>query len=130
MQRPDGVERRYLTQFAKSFAVDGTFEIDGDTRRNGTHGRGVKGRSKTLAILEGGGRRQTPDGARHQAELMVRLERESTEKETEERPDFLLKLLLIEGTLFVQCDLPSPALFGVVPSLRSGNPMMRLAPVV
>jgi KaiC/GvpD/RAD55 family RecA-like ATPase len=130
MQRPYGIERKFLNQYAKSFANRGAIEVEDGLRRAPAHKRGAKGRSRTLAILQGPDTRQTPDGLASEAELVVRLWRDSAGGENAERAKVMLKLLLIEGTLFVQCDLPSPALFGVLPSVSSGNPMMRLELVV
>jgi KaiC/GvpD/RAD55 family RecA-like ATPase len=130
MQRPYGVERQYLSQYGKSFVNRGAIEIDEGLRKAQAHGRGAKGRSKTLAILNGQDTKQAPDSLSSEEELVVRIWRGSAVTENTERAKVTLRLLLIEGTLFVQCDLPSPALFGVVPSMSSGNPMMRLVPVV
>jgi KaiC/GvpD/RAD55 family RecA-like ATPase len=130
MQRPYGVERQYLNQYAKSFVNRGAIEVDDGLRKAPVHGRGAKGRSKTLAILQGRDARRTPEDLSSEAELIIRVQRDSAERETAEQEKVVLKLLLIEGTLFVHCDLPSPALFGIVPSMSGGNPMMRLEPVV
>ena len=129
VERPDGVERRYLVQFAKSFAPGkGALEIrdEGGKRK----GRGA-GRWKTLAIVRGGQPgRGHPAPAAERAELTVQLRRGGPESGGPGRPEVSLALTDVEGTLFVRCDKPSPALFGVIPSTAGGNPMMRLEPVV
>ena len=129
VERPEGVDRRYMAQYARAFATGGDFEVDDGTRRVGRQRTGAKRGAKTLAVLRGQGAMEPSGVASREAELVVRLGREPMGEGTG-RPRVLLKLLLIEGTLFVQCELPSPALFGVVPSMSGGNPMMRLEPVV
>ena len=129
VERPEGVDRRYMAQYARAFATGGDFEVDDGTRRVGRQRNGAKRGAKTLAVLRGQGAMEPSGVASREAELVVRLGREPMGEGTG-RPRVLLKLLLIEGTLFVQCELPSPALFGVVPSMSGGNPMMRLEPVV
>ena len=128
IERPDGVEKRYLTQYVRAFSGDGPIEI-GDRPRTEERGGRAKAR-KTLAVVQGQGTGQTPEGAVPEAELVIRIVRERESGGAAERAKSLMKLLLIGGTLFVQCELPTPALFGVIPGMSGGDPTMRLEQVV
>ena len=130
VERPAAVERRYLAQYAKAFADGGPLEMHDAFGKAGEHRRRTE-RTKVLAIIQGRESGRPPDRALPEAELTIRVDRESPDRESHPvRPKVQLKLLLIEGTLFLQCELPSPALFGIVPSLSGGNPTMRLEQIV
>jgi KaiC/GvpD/RAD55 family RecA-like ATPase len=128
LQPPGDVDRRYLSLYAKSFAVGkGLLQLGDGVGDWGARagGRGRAGRSLVI-----GGAKKAEKGEQR-ADLSVTLARkEEVDAGTNQRSAVYLKLTEIEGTLFLQCDAPSSALFAVVPGMSGGNPMMRLEPVV
>ncbi len=125
MERPDGVDRRYLRQYTRSFAAGrGKVELEGEHKAR-LEGRAKAG--KTLVILGGGELRA--ESVRTTPQLVLKISREKAD-DGRGRPAVSLKLEEIEGTLFLECLLPSPALFGVIPVTSGGNPLMRIEPVV
>ena len=130
VQRPKGVDNRFLGQYSRSFAAGG------GAIQLSEHGGTVKdalgeksGRRKLLAVAVGDPG-TVPGRSPSDADLVVRLRSGKNEPRADVRSSDHLRIVNEGGTLFVKCDLPLPATFGVFPEMSGGNPMLRLQPIV
>jgi hypothetical protein len=149
LEPPHDIDQQYLNQYVKSFAGGSNSRLvlvgRGDQRGRVASGTGRKRvprktreKGKALVITERG--HLSKAGADHQqsaveskepADLNIVVGKsQDFDPETEERAAIRMKLVNIEGTLFLESDVPWSSLFGVVPGVTGGNPMMGLEPVV
>jgi KaiC/GvpD/RAD55 family RecA-like ATPase len=147
LEKPNGVDRRYMNQFAKSFGAGAKDRllILGVGREKGGPGlgKGISGghrkKQRVLSIIggsslsraESGPESHWSEGVRGRADLTLVLGRsgEITQGLTE-RASVHLKLMEIEGTLFVGSEVPWSGFYAVIPGVTGGNPMIQLEPVV
>jgi KaiC/GvpD/RAD55 family RecA-like ATPase len=140
MQKPRGIEKRFITQYAKSFmgakAKTGLVVWDGPDGSRRVLER-LKPRAKILALasLQNSGLaeaktgREMVDALRDKAALTI-IFASSGMKDPFEGAETRLRLLQIDGTLFVQGELPWSPVLGVIPTMTAGNPMIQLEPLV
>ncbi|MDE1853683.1 MAG: hypothetical protein KGI38_08045 [Thaumarchaeota archaeon] len=145
LQRVKGVDARYLNQYARSFGSGTKGKVAlfgkgtaGIGHRGGPEtwkGRATKG-AKTLLVVDDSGpavsteKLTLPDGV-DRADLTIVLGRSGeVREETAEKAGVHLKVIEVGGTIFVESDHPWSAMYAVIPGVTSGNPTMRLEPVV
>lgn len=144
LQRLKGVDGRYLRQYAKSFGGGAKGSVifgEGKTavgRKDGSRG-GRKSAAKagrTLVVVDGadhavGTGAKGPPGGNVKADLTIVVGRSGEiEDRMAENAGVHLKLMEIEGTLFVESKQPWSVLYAVISGMTSGNPTLRLEPVV
>lgn len=116
-----GVDARYALRWAQSFVRRGRVELrpPGSPRER---------RAKSLCIVDGSAGRR---GGTRRPQLTVALAR-STEADPElvRTADVHIRILDVEGTLFVESEVPWSAVFGVTQTATSGTTMMELEPIV
>lgn len=125
---PSDVDGKYVRQFGRSFGTGKGELALGSAARAGREAKKALGR-RTLAIVPGGA---TPPGmGAGSPDLTITMgRRDQLGAAAADDASVYMRLTDIEGTLFVQCDVPSSSLFAVIPGMTAGNPMMRLEPVV
>lgn len=150
---PD-VDRKFLLQYLKSFAVGGKkgqVTVAGtagsmqkkrkslNTAIGALHESKSKGKGKTLVIL--GRELRSPSSQADSFESLKSLQQKtdlvvivgktgSFDPRDAEQAATYLKFVEIEGTLFVESEVPWSPLYAVVPGRTGGNPMIILEPVV
>jgi KaiC/GvpD/RAD55 family RecA-like ATPase len=154
LYNPPDLDRQFISQYLKSFAGGGRkgqIIVSEAASPTETKLRSLdkgfvelqdssrKGRSRRLAILWRGPRGSDSWDA-SQADLkalkqktdlaMIIGKSGSLGFSDAEQAGTYLKLVEIEGTLFVQSDAPWSPLYAVVPARTGGNPTMKLEPVV
>ncbi|HEV2226585.1 MAG TPA: ATPase domain-containing protein [Nitrososphaerales archaeon] len=141
MQRPRGIEEGFVTQYAKSFmgakAKTGMIVLDGSEGSQRLLER-LKPGAKILAVASPQTRGR--EGAEIWEESVVSLQEMADLTIIFGRPDMKgpavegaetrLRLLQIDGTLFLQGEVPWSPLLGVIPTMTAGNPMIQLEPLV
>ncbi len=140
LERPRDVDLSYLNQFLKSFAGASRDRVAvlGGSRRRGHPLTGAKGgkqqKAKTLAIIaakDADQRRELLPGGEGGTDLAVVVGRPNDLPEALVREASVhLKIIDIEGTLFVESEVPWSPLFAIVPRMTGGNPMIQLEPMV
>jgi KaiC/GvpD/RAD55 family RecA-like ATPase len=140
LQRPPGVEVGFVRKYAKSFL--GKVKNRQVLWSRPDLGREITKRlkrgEKVLAVVsppaEGAAGirawKRTVEALQTRAELTVVLGRPRLKWGAARVAATRLRMLKIEGTLFVQSEVPWSPLFGVIPGMTAGNPMMQLEPVV
>ena len=141
MQRPRGIEERFVTQYAKSFmgakSKTGMIVLDGSEGSQRVLER-LKPGAKILCVAspQAGGREgaktweETVDTLLDMAELTIIFGRPDVKGPAVEGAETRLRLLQIDGTLFVQGEVPWSPFLGVIPTMTAGNPMIQLEPLV
>ena len=147
---PLEVEPRFLAQYSKSFGSAKrkdlgelrVFSGPGDRREKladvGVRLRvGKGGRRRKLLLIDCASRGIQPSHGRSEAaldgwaDLAIAMGRKGSIREAHaESAAVRLKLIDVEGTLFLESELPWSSLFGIVTGTTGGNPMIQLAPVV
>ncbi len=146
LDTPQEVEQHYLTQYAKSFATRAgdRFQILGGAgKRKGIGGAQTQAktrnrRPKTLSVISGAeetpvatGRVASGRPKSRMSDLTIVIGRSGQlSKEILEHASVHLRIMEVEGTLFVASELPRSGFHGIVPGMIGGNPTIQLEPVV
>jgi KaiC/GvpD/RAD55 family RecA-like ATPase len=140
LQRPQGVEVGFVRKYAKSFLgkEKNRLVLWSRPELGPEITKSLKRGGKVLAVVsppaEGGAGNRvwkgTVEALQSRAELTVVLGRPRLKWGAAGGATTRLRLLEIEGTLFVRGEVPWSPLFGVIPGMTAGNPMMQLEPVV
>lgn len=122
LEKMKGVEARYLHRCAESFGGKGKIRLA--PLGEAPYGKGTK----ALRIVDGSMERHEDP---RKSKLTIALGRS-----TDLAPGLAgiatvhIRILDVEGTLFVESDAPWSAHFGVTPMMTGGNPTMKLEPIV
>ncbi len=139
LQKPQAIEQGFIRQFIRSFARGAgerlrLTEGGRPAARSGIPRAKAKEAVKKrelLSVLSSPERQGEAGSPADRADLTILLGgTEALDKKAGERASTHLRLLEIEGTLFVECRMPWSSLYGVVPEASGGNPMIRLEQVV
>jgi hypothetical protein len=141
MQKPRGIEERFVTQYARSFmgakAKTRMIVLD-ESKSSQRLLERLKPGAKILAVTfpqiwgrEGAKTwEQTVDSLLDMADLTIIFGRPEMKGPAVEGAETRLRLLQIDGTLFLQGEVPWSPLLGVIPTMTAGNPMIQLEPLV
>ncbi len=140
LQKPRAVEQGFMRQYIRSFARgagdrvrlrDGRYPQGSSGAPRIKSMRGGKRRELLNVVAPGPTRKEETGGLAERADLTIHLgETEDLDRKVREAASTHLRLLEIGGTLFVECRVPSSSLYGVIPEVTGGNPIIRLEQVV
>jgi KaiC/GvpD/RAD55 family RecA-like ATPase len=148
VEKPSDIDREFMRRYEKSFGRDAGSRLmivdklgrSGRSPENkSVSNKGKRQSGKTLAIIAGANGLdgleksvlEIPGEESAKADLSIVIERSGEIGAGKSKTvSTHLRLLDIDGTLFVECETPRSPLFGVIPSRTAGNPTIALEPLV